>query len=336
MNLGPMAAPLAGLFELGVCLRRLAYDRGWLAVAPAPVTTVSVGGLEVGGTGKTPVTEKLLGAFLRCGRRAALLTRGYGRITRGLVLRRIDERVDPMTIGDEPAMLVASGLNILVAASERRPLGMQALCAQGVDTVVMDDAFSHRAQARHVDIVVLSGEAPFGNGHLMPWGALREPPSSLRRANVVWLHFRREAALTEPEWWRRLCGHAVRVVSEARVSPAVDANGTATDLAGRRVLAAAGIARPSEFFRAVESLGADVVERLSLSDHARFDVAAVERLNALAVRPGATSVVVTPKDAIKLKPIWRGLPLIVVGTWVDIKLGATELAHVLGVPTDLL
>lgn len=332
MNLGPLASPLAGLFGLGVLLRRAAYDRRWLDAAPAPVFTVAVGGLEVGGTGKTPVTELLLGALVSAGKKPALLSRGYGRQTRGLLLRRPGEPMPPGRFGDEPAMIVGGGLDVPVAVSERRPLGMQALAAQGVDCVVMDDAFSHRPQARHLDVVVLCGEAPFGNGHLMPWGSLREPASSLRRASVVWLHFRGAAVLDEPAWWRRYCPKALRVVSEATPSPAASVSGARTELAGRRVLVAAGIARPAEFFAVIEGMGATLVARKALSDHARYDAAVVGELDRLGTASGAELVVVTPKDAVKLRPVWRGAPLVVVGTRPTIRFGGAELARLLGVP----
>jgi tetraacyldisaccharide 4'-kinase len=336
MNLGPIASPLAGLFGLGVLTRRLAYDCGLLPAAPAPLFTVSVGGLEVGGTGKTPVTEKLLRAFVGAGRTTALLTRGYGRRTRGLVLRAPGEPADPAAIGDEPAMLVQGGLDVRVAASERRAVGMSALRDLGVDTVVMDDAFSHRAQARNVDIVVLRGEAPFGNGHLMPWGSLREPPSSLARAHVVWLHFRAGLVREEPAWWRRWCGHAVRVVSQACATSPTDVGGRPFALGGRCIVAAAGIADPDQFFRGLEALGAESAIQLALPDHARFDATTVAHLNRLASTHAAAAVVVTPKDAVKLKPIWHGVPLVVVGTRVEICEGAAALALSLQISPELL
>lgn len=323
---GPWLAPLAPLYGAAVLLRRFAYDRGLAAIVRPAVTTVAVGGLEAGGSGKTPVTGLVLRALLAAGRRPGLLTRGYGRPTTALAVRLPGEQASPAELGDEPAMLVASGLDVAVAACGRRSEGATALAGR-VDTLVLDDGFQHRALARDLDIVVLRGEAPFGTGHLLPWGTLREPPTSLARAGVVWLHFRREAALEPPAWLARLAPAADLVVSRA------EPEGELAALQGARVVAAAGIARPADLGDALTALGAEVTTLHALRDHHVFDAADARALAALVRADGATALVVTPKDAVKLRPLWSAPPpLWVVGTRPRIVRGADALARRLGVP----
>ncbi len=327
---GPALAPLSAPFALAVLTRRWLYDRGLLAAARPPLFTLSVGGLEVGGTGKTPVTAWVLGILREAGRRPGLLTRGYGRKERGLVVRAVGEEASPARLGDEPAMLVQEGLDVPVAACADRRVGAAALVQAGCDTLVLDDGFSHRRLGRHLDIVVLRGEAPLGdNGHLMPWGSLREPPSSLRRAQVVWLHHRASAAVEPAAALRAHLGSAVIVLSEARPGPARDLLGKDVALAGRPVLAAAGIARPRELAASLERCGAEVRELVALADHHAYGPDDVQRLGRRAAALGAEAVVVTPKDRVKLAPLWRGPPLYVLGTAVHVVAGEAALRALL-------
>ena len=323
---GPWLAPLAPLYGAAVLLRRWSYDRGLAASVRPAVTTIAVGGLEAGGSGKTPVTGLVLRALLAAGRRPGLLTRGYGRRTTALAVRLPGGPASPEELGDEPAMLVASGLDVAVAACGRRSAGAAALVGR-VDTLVLDDGFQHRALARDLDIVVLRGEAPFGTGHLLPWGTLREPPSSLARAGVVWLHFRGEPQLEPPVWLARLAPRADLVISVAEPEGDLDA------VRGARVVAAAGIARPADLAEALSALGAEVAALRALRDHHAFDTADARALADLVQGANAAALVVTPKDAIKLVPHWSAPPpLWVVGTRPRIVRGAEALAARLGLP----
>lgn len=331
MTLGPLAAPLAGLYGAGVLMRRFAYDRGLLAIVAPPVFAVSVGGLEAGGSGKTPVAGFLIAALQRAGRNPGLLTRGYGRKSRGLVFRAPGEPVDPKAIGDEPAMLVDSGLDVPVAACARRPEGAARLAAAGCTSLVLDDAFAHRAQGRDVDIVVLRAEEPFGNGHLLPWGSLREPPTSLSRADVIWLHHRSGDAGPHPEAVLRFNPDALRVSSVARAHGPNDLEGKRVEASGARVVAATGIARPSDFFRSLEEAGCVIAERLCFADHHDYTASDAETIFAASSRCGADAVVVTSKDAVKLRPFVSSVPMWVLGTKVVLCQGARALAAKLGI-----
>lgn len=335
VTLGPIGAPLAGLYGLVTLVRRHAYDHGWLAAAEPGVTTVSVGGLEAGGSGKTPVAGFLLRSFVSAGRSPGLLTRGYGRSSRGPVVRQPGEDPDPARLGDEPAMLVRSGLDVPVAACARRVVGAARLVELGCDTLVLDDGFAHRALARHVDIVVLRGERPLGNGHLLPWGSLREPASSLARASIVWHHFRREAG--EPQArLLELAPSAVHVASSGRIVGPQDVAGNDVPVNGQRVVSAAGIARPEDLFDSASRLGLEVVATRAFADHHPFGVADVRGLARLAERARAAAVVVSEKDVVKLAPIWNGPPLWTVGVRVVVHVGIAGLAALLDLSASCL
>jgi tetraacyldisaccharide 4'-kinase len=331
---GPALAPLAGPFALAVLARRWLFDKGWLTATHPGVPTISVGGLEVGGTGKTPVAGYVLGELLRRGLRPGLLTRGYGRPSSRLGTRLRGGPIDPALIGDEPAMLVAGGADVAVAACPDRRLGARTLVTQGCDCLVLYDGFSHRRLARDLDIVVLRAERPLGSGHLMPWGSLREPPSSLRRAGILWLHARSGRA--PDEVLGSLIYHAPTahvVVSVARPDAARNERGETIDVRGARVIAAAGIARPDEFASALGELGAKVEQLVRFRDHHRYGLRDVDELGRLALAARADAVAVTPKDHVKLAAVWRGPPLWVVGSRLEIVRGSDVVAGALSIMT---
>lgn len=320
---------LAPLYAAAVVTRRWAYDSGLLASHHGGLPTVSVGGLEAGGSGKTPIAAWVLRSLLALGRRPGLLTRGYGREERGLVVRRRGEKVDPARLGDEPSMLVEMGLDVPVAACARRIDGARALADGDTDVLVLDDGFAHRALARDLDLVVLRGEQPLGNGRLLPAGTLREPVTSLRRAHVVWLHFRGPARPEASEWCARHAPDAVCVVSQDGPPRAVDEAGHGHELGGRRLVAAAGTARPEGFFRTLGAAGADVVARRGFRDHHVFREADVAALAQLADREGATAVAVTAKDAVKLRRLWQGAPLWTVIVDTHVLVGEAQVQELL-------
>jgi len=329
-GLGILAAPLAAAYHTGVVLRRWTYDHGLAAVMRPRIRTISIGGLEAGGSGKTPVAGLVLAALVAAGKRPGLLTRGYHRANIDLQVRPAGQRCDPDRIGDEPAMLVEQGLDVPVAACTRRKLGAAALDLLGCQSLVLDDGFAHRQLCRDVDIVVLRGERPFGNGHLLPWGTLREPISSLSRAHVVWLHFATLAETRVPAWWMRHCPRAVRVVSESRLGPVTDLGGREVSLDGCRIVAAAGIARPENFFASLVARRAQLCASLTYRDHHRYGPADVAALEKAMLAHHAEAVVVTAKDAIKLRRLWRQGPVFVAEHAVHVVYGTDDLARVLG------
>ncbi len=320
--LGAIAAPLAWIFGAVAHTRRFAYDSGLLKARDAGVLTISVGGIEAGGSGKTPVAGWVLGACRELGMKPGLLTRGYGRATRGLVIVPAGGEAKPAEVGDEPAML-AREVDVPVAASELRYPGALALREQGCDAVVLDDGFSHRKLHRDLDIVVLRGEAPVGNGYLLPAGTLRESPAGLRRAQVVWAHSRTGGR--DEELLRRLAGESLLVLSEDGPVAVADLAGNPVELAGKRVVAASGIARPASFVATLERSDAVVVDRVGFPDHVRYTPKDMEDLTRRVAEHGAQALIVTAKDAVKLETSGLDVPVWVTRVSLRVVRGEAEL-----------
>ena len=311
-GLGFTARPLALAYSAWIRVRRILYDYRILKVRPTPVFTVSVGGLEVGGVGKTPVVVYILRQLIRHGKQPGLLSRGYGRELKDLVLRLPGDPVTPSKHGDEPAMVVASGLDIPLGICGDRVRAARVVAAgTRSDALVMDDGFAHRRMARHVDVVVLRGESPLGSGQLLPAGTLREPPSSLSRANVLWFHSK--SGSFDEEGIARAISFARGAAVVRSVSGSYSASTVRfdhLDLEGKKVVAVAGIARPVDFLNSLRELGAEVCELKVFPDHHRYSRRDRVAIGEAVIKAGAEFAVTTAKDYVKLQPLWGSEDLV--------------------------
>lgn len=307
---------LSGLFGAAVALRGAAYTRGLLRREALPVPVISVGNLAVGGTGKTPAVIALARA-LGGSKRVGVLTRGYkGTVREGALLVSDGQRIlaDPATAGDEAVLLARAlpGVPVAVGPS-RAKAGRLLLDGPGADLLLLDDGFQHRALVRDADVVLVDGSAPFGNGHLLPRGPLRESPCALARADAVLVR----APAGEHPPLEAVRGYTAAHVGavHTRVTGIADAEfRPAPALTDVPVVGAAGIARPERFRVTLAETGARVVDFVPYPDHAPYTAAHAADLCGRARAAGAVAVAVTAKDAVKLGPLWPadGPPLRVV------------------------
>jgi tetraacyldisaccharide 4'-kinase len=258
--------------------RRPAQRLGW------PV--VSIGNLSVGGAGKTPLVICLARLLVRQGFHVDVLSRGYGRS--GQTAERVAGAGTVQRYGDEPLLIARStGVPVYVGAS-RYEAGLLAESEHGGQGVhLLDDGFQHRQLARNLDIVVAHRSDL--KGRLLPAGRLREPLSSLSRADVIVL--RQEDAELES---------AFRAFVRADCCFWRIRRRLALPSPVQRAVAFCGIARPDEFFKALEGEGAGVVERVRFRDHHRYTAADIERLAERGRRLGCDAFVMTAKDEVKL------------------------------------
>jgi tetraacyldisaccharide 4'-kinase len=272
-----LLAPAASLWARATA-RRVARP-GWRA----PVPVFCCGNATVGGTGKTTLALDLGARLRRRGLAVAFLTRGYGGRAAGVV------RVDPARhgaalVGDE-ALLLAALAPTWVGAD--RAAAARAAVAEGAAALVMDDGLQNPTLVRDLSLLVVDGAAGFGNGRVLPAGPLREPLAAAAARC-------RAAVLIGPDaaGAARLLPAGLPVL-RATLAP------EDTALAGRRVLAFAGIGRPGKFFNMLSQSGAEVVARRAFADHHRFTARDLRALLAEAARLDAVAVT-TPKDAVRL------------------------------------
>lgn len=282
--------PLSWLFGMLAGARRALYSRGLYRTERAPRPVIVVGNLVAGGAGKTPVVIALVQMLRQMGHTPGVISRGHGGKAADAA-KLVNRDSDPAEVGDEPLMIhLRTGAPVAVA--RRRVSAAQALCQAhpAVTVLVADDGLQHLALARDVDVLVFDDRG-IGNGHLLPAGPLREhlPASLPPQALVIYSAGVKSTPLPGHKGWRRLgtiCSLQDWWTTEAVTSRVVR-------LRDRPLLAAAGLARPEGFFSMLETQGLKI-QRLPLPDHHDYAV--------LPWPAGTPDVIVTEKDAVKLRP----------------------------------
>jgi tetraacyldisaccharide 4'-kinase len=271
---------LASIFGAGIILRNTFYDRRILKAHKLQGPVISIGNLSVGGTGKTPFVIMLGELLLGRGIKFDVLSRGYGRRARGVAL--VDPIGSPQEYGDEP-ILIAQKLKVPVIVGENRyRAGAFAERNFGPQIHLLDDGFQHRALARDFDIVLVNPED--ASDRLLPVGRLREPLTSMRRANALVLTNDASPQLFPLEGkllWR------VR-------------RGILPNNVPSRPIVVCGIARPKNFVSQLRDAGITPAAESFHRDHHAYTEADVQRLLRLREQTGANGFVTTEKDAINL------------------------------------
>jgi len=280
--------PLSGIYAGVVSLRAAVYRLGLARASGLPLPAVAVGNLSVGGTGKTPLAAWIAAYCIQAGRRPGILLRGYGRDE---VL--VHQRLVPGAI---------------VVADPDRGAGGAAARRLGADVLVLDDAFQLLAARRDLNIAVLAVEQERLAPWTLPAGPWREPRGALGRADVLVVTRKRADADTARALADRLAARwPAAIVAQARlvlrdlVGMRSGARVPLDGLRGQRVFAAAAIADPESFAVQVRASGA-TVQLTAYQDHHEYDAADVRRLVQLAA--GGGYLVVTEKDAVKLRDVW--------------------------------
>jgi tetraacyldisaccharide 4'-kinase len=280
MNWNPLSAIYGGV----VGVRNTLYDRRLLGSRRLQGPVISVGNLSTGGSGKTPFVI-LLGELLKArGIRFDVLSRGYGRKTRGVLL--VDPAGLPQDFGDEP-LLIARRLQVpVVVGEDRYEAGGFAESRFGPQIHLLDDGFQHRGLGRDFDIVLVTPED--ARDRLLPRGRLREPLRSLQRADAVVLT---SGAVAESF---PLAG---KMVWRVRRGIVIDGG---TQNVPQRPIVFCGIARPQNFLLQLRAAGIDPVAEAFFRDHHAYTEKDVRDLLQLRQRSEAGGFVTTEKDAVNL------------------------------------
>jgi tetraacyldisaccharide 4'-kinase len=296
-------------YQLAVAVRNKLYDYGWLRSKKLSCPVISIGNLSVGGTGKTPLAILLAGMLKGQGLKPAVLSRGYGRqnpSSLGIVSdgRRI--LMDHQQAGDEPFLISQLLPEVpVIVGPDRFLAGQKAIGELGADILILDDGFQHRRLYRDIDIVLLPGSRPLGNGHLLPAGSLREPPAALGRADIIVMNGGdREGGATLPAALPPVLKRSSRCFQSRHEPKAlIAANRDAlplTFLQGKRIYAFSGIGNPLSFLRSIADLGAILCGHEAFPDHHSYSPSEVAAISVNARRSGADYILTTEKDGVRL------------------------------------
>jgi len=303
-ELGPLGTMMSSGYFFSVLLRRLAYSTGLVSPAKLPVPVISVGSLTVGGSGKTVCVELLARWCVELGEKPAMVSRGYG------AFRTKDGRF----VQDEALVLGENLPGIPVYMDPNRVRAGASAIARGASCIILDDAFSHFAISRDLDIVLVDATSPLEGRHLLPRGPLREPLAWLNRADFVVLTRVDQAASAALEAQRSLVN---RLAPRAQKAESVHepfrltrlGDGKAHDveyLRNKRVLLVSALGNPAAFEATAAHAGAEVLGHVVFRDHHRFKPPDLERIHGESTAAGADFVLCTQKDAVKLKLLKLG------------------------------
>ena len=340
---------LSWLFSGLVQLRLWLYRNRIFRDQPLGCLVVVVGNLTVGGTGKTPVVEKFAAALRDRGRKVAILSRGYKSksppfwrkwinwITHAaeppprIVSDGKQVLLDSEHAGDEPFMLARNLPGVLVLVDKNRvKAGMYAIKKFGCDTLVLDDGFQYLPLKGRLNLLLVDKTNPFGNGHLLPRGFLREPIKHLRRASYVFLtksNGQRDEELEElikkhnPGADIIECAHRPQYLKRF----GSDEKQPLDFLKGKRVATFSGIAVPESFEKFVRDLGGSIACTRRFLDHYRFQKSDFDAIFKEAIDNKVEFIVTTEKDAVRIaSDMPCPLPLYYLRLEIEILQGAAD------------
>lgn len=299
--------PFAWLYSCAMAVRNGLFDAGVVKQHDAGVPVLSIGNLTVGGTGKTPLVEYVVGHMLASGRKPAVISRGYKRSSKGVVIvsdgrcRQADVREG----GDEPTQIVRKFPNAIVVVGERRADAARVAVTLGADVVVMDDGFQHRYLKRNLDIVVIDSRKDLLADAVLPAGRLREPLSSLRRAHLIaFSHVEDRVPERLQREIERYCG-APSIAFRYRIGAirraADDVEVSAEAVRRMHLVAFSGIGNHEAFVEQLRNERFTLVGELRFPDHHRYGAWDMDLIEYTVRAFRADGLLTTEKDVVRLQ-----------------------------------
>ncbi len=340
---------LSKVFHAAVQVRLFLYEKRILRDHTLGCLVVSVGNLTVGGTGKTPVVEIFARALREEGRRVAILSRGYksarvpfwDRVRSRLLFR--EEATAPKIVsdgerllldsekaGDEPYMLASNLDDVIVLVHKNRVhAGRYAIEKLGADTLLLDDGFQYLALRPRLHIVLVDSTRPFGNGHLLPRGVLREPVANISRGDVILLtkcngdngDLKALLQSHNPDAEIIESAHHPLYYSDVYTGEQLPLE----RLEGEPVAALSGIAGPEGFEQTLRELKCDVVLTRRYADHHRYTQQEIIDCINDSRAAGARWIVTTEKDAVRFPKVdRRDVPIVFLRVEIEILSGVED------------
>lgn len=323
-------APLSGIYGLLVKARNALYRRGVFRTHQVSAPVISVGNFTTGGTGKTPLVQWIASELAEEGLRVCVLMRGYSRATSGQVIVSDGNKIlaDVNQAGDE-AFLLAEKLidrSAVICDADRFAAARWALENLQSDVFILDDAFQHQRIARNLNVVTIDATNPWGNGHLMPSGILREPLQGLSRADCI--------VITRADQSDRIDDLRAQIANFGRETPVFLSRTRLTELLPlapdesptkleptQQLAAFCAIGNPESFFALLRREGHQLLHTQTFRDHHDYKQADIDRLTHEARAHGARALVTTAKDAVKARSLSFDLPCYVaeIATEIDRK-----------------
>ncbi len=328
--IGWILTPAGHIYGWLVRLRRIYYDNFRVKNAvQLPCVVVSIGNLETGGTGKTPVVISLAGSIVEKGLNVAVVAKNIDRKTEPVHVRPCS-RGNEKRFCDEVLLLAENlkGIASVYTADSKSEAAVKAFMDSKPDVILIDDGFQHFRLRRNIDIVVLDFETPFGTGGMLPAGTLREPPSSLSNADYIWVN--RVARGMTAEWVKRRINdynwRSPLIFSRMKVITVCKLDGTPVDeYPAEKVVAFCSIGRPKSFAQTISDTGIKICELADYPDHYEYTQKDIDNLNDLCTKTNASHLITTEKDAVKLRKFKNTENILVLHTALETQGAIPEL-----------
>ena len=340
---------LSGLFRLAVWLKMLRFRNGSVQQHYLGTHVVSIGNLTVGGTGKTPVVEKLARALSDRGRKPAILSRGYkskklvepqewyskdgSELIAGEAMPKVVSEggkplLDVSYAGDEPWMLAKNLEGVCVVVDKNRvKSGKFAVRELDADLLILDDGMQNLHLAHSTDIVLIDQNAPFGTGQMLPRGTLREPAKNLCRADYILITkcdgSSNETLIKKMRRYNKFaeiieCTHGPQHIENVFTGERLPLSA----INGKYIAAISGIAVPESFEKILKKLGSHVEFHRVFADHHSFNQKEIDRFMQRCMQRDIEMILTTEKDAVRfMEPSELDVPVYFLRIEVDILSG---------------
>ncbi len=291
-------APISAIYSAVVGVRHWMFDRGLLQSRRYPIPTICVGNITVGGSGKTPMCELLIKSLANQ-EEIALLSRGYGRKSRGYI--EVDSDADYHEVGDEPLQMKRKFPNALVVVCEKRATAIERIIKQypQIKYIIMDDGFQHRYVEPWVKVIMVDSTQPIATDKMLPWGRLRDNRSALMRGDIFIVtkcdRNRQYHSTLDGVTLPKNGSKYYTAIENLALQPLYNSSQAPTT---KEVIALAGIGNPTPFIKMLES-HYTLVDQLIYGDHNSYGAEDIAAITAIMEQHPQAIVVMTEKDSVK-------------------------------------
>jgi tetraacyldisaccharide 4'-kinase len=291
---------LSLLYKFAVSANNFLYKKKIRQIKKLPCVVISAGNICAGGTGKTPLVIYLAELTRKLGYKPAIVTRGYkGGYEKkgGIVSDGKKICANQKNAGDEPFMIAKRLKNIpVIAGKNRYKSGILAIERFGANIIILDDGFQHQKLFRDINLLLADYKKPFGNKKLLPRGILREPISSVKRADALILT-RAENFISE-----NIKKITASPIFKSAHAPFIIKNKKAVInfLKNKKAVIFSGIAKNKEFYKTVNKLGCSIKNFIEFEDHHKYQKKDFEKINNAAKIINADFIITTEKDYVKI------------------------------------
>jgi tetraacyldisaccharide 4'-kinase len=302
--------PLLIFYTFIIYLRLKLYDWNIFKTCAVEAPVISVGNIQIGGTGKTPLVEFLAENLVQWGNKPAILTRGYGRKdSTPLLMSPQDGRsYSAEKMGDEPLLLSRNVKNSVLMIDSDRCRGAETVLSRtDASVLLLDDGFQHRRISRNMNIALIDVQRWSSWPLLFPLTSFRDVQSSLKNASCVMLtHSRAEPEKTRKvkKWLKDHFNFPVydmNYIPTSLINVRSGEKQNADVLVNAKVACFCGIAHPGQFYTMVSQMGSEICWQKSYRDHHRYREEDLQYIQEESVKSGAEMIITTQKDAVKLE-----------------------------------